>query len=80
MARGAVRLPPQPSDSLTADMVVEAVNWALREFGVHSRADRMAQEFGDHSDEALPAPGWRKPRYRRLPTLSGPAWRLASEA
>ena len=54
MARGAVRLPPQPSDTMTADMVVEAVNWALREFGVHSRADRMAQEFGDHSDAALP--------------------------
>jgi hypothetical protein len=50
--------PLQPSDSPTAGMAVQAVNWTLRQFGVHGSAGRMAQEFGDHPDAAANRMRW----------------------
>ena len=48
----------QPSDSPTAGMAAEAVNWTLRQFGVRGCAGRMAQEFGDHPDAAASRMSW----------------------
>jgi hypothetical protein len=50
--------PLQPSDSPTAGMAAEAVNWTLRQFGVRGCAGRMAQEFGDHPDAAASRMRW----------------------
>jgi hypothetical protein len=48
----------QPSDSPTADVVTQAINWALRQFGVRGCAGRMAQDFGDHPDAAASRMRW----------------------
>jgi hypothetical protein len=50
--------PLQPSDSPTAGMAAEAVNWTLRQFGVRGCARRMAQEFGDHPGAAASRMRW----------------------
>ena len=48
----------QPSDSPAADMVAEAINCTVRQFGVRGCAGRMAQEFGDHPDAAASRMRW----------------------
>ena len=48
----------QPSDSPTADMVTQAIKWALRQFGVRGCAGGMAQEFGDHPNAAASRMRW----------------------
>jgi hypothetical protein len=59
----------QPTDAPTADMVAEAIKRTVRQFGVSGCAGRMAQEFGDHPDEAVTRMRW----VRRLAwTPAGP--------
>jgi hypothetical protein len=48
----------QPSDAPTAEMVVQAIRRAVRQFGPHGCAARMAQEFGDHPDTAASRMRW----------------------
>jgi len=64
----------QPSDAPTADMVVEAINCTVRQFGISGCAGRMAQEFGDHPDGAATRMRW----VRRLASRTG-AWAPASQ-
>ena len=42
----------QRSDAPTAEMVAEAVQRSVRQFGIRGCVSRMAQEFGDHPDAA----------------------------
>jgi hypothetical protein len=60
--------PLQQSDAPTADMVVQAISRALRQFGVRGCAGRMAQEFGDHPDAAASRMRW----VRQLARTAGP--------
>jgi hypothetical protein len=48
----------QPTDAPTADMVAEAIERTVRQFGVRGCAARMAQEFGDHPDAAATRMRW----------------------
>jgi len=48
----------QPSDSLTAGLVAEAISCAPRQFGVRGCAGRLAQEFGAHPDAAASRMHW----------------------
>lgn len=48
----------QPSEALTAGRVAEAIDWAVRQFGVGGCAGRMAQEFGDHPEAAAERMRW----------------------
>ena len=48
----------QRSDAPTVGMAAEAVTAAVRRFGVHGCANRMAQEFGDHPDAATERMRW----------------------
>jgi hypothetical protein len=57
----------QPSDAPTADMVVEAINCTVQQFGISGCAGRMAQEFGDHPDVAATRMRW----VRRLASRAG---------
>ena len=63
----------QPSDAPTADMVVEAINCTIRQFGISGCAGRMAEAFGDHPDGAATRMRW----VRRLASRAG-AWAPAS--
>ena len=48
----------QPSDAPTADMVATAISRAVQQFGAGGCAGRMAQEFGDHPEEAAERMRW----------------------
>jgi hypothetical protein len=48
----------QPSEAPTAERVAEAINWAVRRFGIGGCAGRMAQEFGDHPEAAAERMRW----------------------
>jgi hypothetical protein len=48
----------QPSDAPTASTVAIAISRALQQFGIGGCAGRMAQEFGDHPDEAARRMRW----------------------
>ena len=48
----------QPSDAPTAGMVAAAISRAVQQFGIGGCAGRMAQEFGDHPDEAAGRMRW----------------------
>ena len=50
----------QPSDAPTADMVAIAISRAVQQFGIGGCACRMAQEFGDHPDEAARRMRWAR--------------------
>jgi hypothetical protein len=50
----------QPSDAPTAGMVAEAITGTVRRFGTGGCAGRMAQEFGDHPDEARSRMRWAR--------------------
>ena len=65
----------QPSDAPTADMVATAISRAVQQFGIGGCAGRMAQEFGDHPDEAA-----KRMRWVRQLIAQGPAtqWREAA--
>ena len=50
----------QPSDAPTADMMAEAVNRTVQQFGIGGCIGRMAQEFGDHPDTAAKLMRWTR--------------------
>jgi hypothetical protein len=48
----------QQSDVPAGDAVAEAVQRAVRRFGVHGCEGQMAQEFGDHPEAAMDRMRW----------------------
>lgn len=43
----------QRSDLIRGEAVLEAINRAIKEFGVNGCTARVAEEFGDHPDTAV---------------------------
>ena len=60
----------QRSDALTAEAVGEAISQAVRALGATGCASRMAQEFGDHPEEASARMRWARRDSRRPVGLS----------
>jgi hypothetical protein len=50
--------PLQPSATLTAETVADAIGSTVRRLGPAGCASHMAQEFGDHPDEATHRMRW----------------------
>jgi hypothetical protein len=50
--------PLQPSDALTAETVADAIGRTVRRLGPAGCASQMAQEFGDHPEEATDRMHW----------------------
>jgi hypothetical protein len=50
--------PLQPSDALTAETVADAIGSTVRRLGPDGCASQMAQEFGDHPEEATDRMHW----------------------
>jgi len=50
----------QPSDAPSAEAVAQAVNRAIRRFGVRGCVARTACEFGDHPDTAATRMCWAR--------------------
>ena len=50
--------PLQPSDTLTAETVADAIGSTVRRLGPVGCASQMAQEFGDHPEEATHRMRW----------------------
>ena len=50
--------PLQPSDALTAETVADAIGSTIRHLGAAGCAGQMAQEFGDHPEEATRRMRW----------------------
>jgi hypothetical protein len=50
--------PLQPSDALTAETVADAIGSTVRRLGAAGCASRMAEEFGDHPEEATDRMHW----------------------
>ncbi len=48
----------QPSHAPAAETVAEAINCAMRQFGLGGCVSRMAQEFGDHPEAAAERMRW----------------------
>jgi len=46
------------SDAPTAEAIAEAIRWAVQQFGTQGCAAHMAQEFGDHPEEAAERMRW----------------------
>jgi hypothetical protein len=70
----------QRSDAPDAEVVAEAIRPAVRQFGTRGCAGRMAQEFGDHPEEAAERMRWIRqlvaehpPRHRGRPGRQPPA-------
>jgi hypothetical protein len=61
----------QRSDTLTADVMTEAIRWAVRQFGSRGCAGRMAQEFGDHPEAAADRMRWIRQLAAEIRLLSG---------
>jgi hypothetical protein len=51
----------QRSDEPSADQVQQAITAAVRAFGRAGCAERVAQEFGDHSETAVIRMRWARP-------------------
>jgi len=65
----------QQSDVPTGDAVAEAVQRAVRRFGVRGCEGRMAQEFGDHPEAAIDRMRWVRQLVREMQTSSaGLCW------
>jgi hypothetical protein len=50
--------PLQPSDVLTAETVADAIGSTARRLGPAGCASQMAQEYGDHPEEATDRMRW----------------------
>jgi hypothetical protein len=48
----------QPSDTLTAEMIADAIGSSIRRLGVVGCACRVAEEFGNHPQEAADRMRW----------------------
>jgi len=65
----------QQSDVSTGDAVAEAVQRAVRRFGVRGCEGRMAQEFGDHPEAAMDRMRWVRQLVSEMQTSSaGLCW------
>ena len=65
----------QQSDVPAGDAVAEAVQRAVRRFGVRGCEGQMAQEFGDHPEAAMDRMRWVRQLVREMPISSpGLAW------
>jgi len=62
----------QRSDALTSERVMEAIAGAVLRFGPDGCADRMAQEFGDHPEEACERMRWARELLGELPVAPAP--------
>ena len=60
----------QRSDAPTAEMVAEAVQRTVRQFGIRGCVSRMAQEFGDHPDAAAERMRWIRQLAAEVPPLA----------
>ena len=60
----------QRSDAPTAEMVAEAVQRTVRQFGIRGCVSRMAQEFGDHPDAAAERMRWVRQLAAEVPPLA----------
>ena len=76
----------QPSDAAAADAVPEVISHTVGQFGVRGCTSRMAQEFGDHPEEARDRMRWILRLVGEGSARSGPpavrpaivpAWRVA---
>jgi hypothetical protein len=67
----------QPSDAPTVEVVVEAVNRTVGQFGIGGCIGQMAQEFGDHPDVAAQRMRWARQLIARQPAAGQP-WSAAS--
>jgi hypothetical protein len=56
----------QRSDAPTGDAVADAVQRAVRRFGVGGCEGRMAQEFGDHPEAATDRMRWIRELVREM--------------
>ena len=70
----------QRSDALAAEGLAEVISRTVRQLGTGGCASRMAQEFGDHPEEAASRMRWIRqlvtmaptpPAYSRLPASAG---------
>jgi hypothetical protein len=62
--------PVQESDALTPQAVADAISKAVRQFGPAGCTSRMAQEFGDHPEQARDRMRWAR---QVLGQLSAPS-------
>ncbi len=62
----------QPSDAPAANAVTEVIGRTLRQFGVRGCTGRMAQEFGDHPEEARDRMQWILRLVGEVPARSCP--------
>ena len=60
----------QRSDAPTAEMVAEAIQQSVRQFGIRGCVSRMAQEFGDHPDAAAERMRWVRQLAAEVPPLA----------
>ena len=51
----------QPADAPDDETITEAIEAAVRRFGLRGCAGRMAQEFGDHPEGAARRLRWVRP-------------------
>jgi hypothetical protein len=52
--------PLQPSDAVTAEAVADAIGSTVRRLGPAGCTNRMAEEFGDHPEEATDRMRWAR--------------------
>jgi len=50
----------QPSDTVGAEVIADAITSAMHRFGPRGCAARMAQEFGDHPEAAAARMRWAR--------------------
>jgi hypothetical protein len=66
--------PLQATDAVTAEMAVAEIRRTIQRLGPDGCACRMAQEFGDHPEEARDRMRWARQVTNDLPAaLGGPA-------
>jgi hypothetical protein len=58
----------QRSDAPDAEVVAEAIRATVRRFGTRGCAGRMAQEFGDHPEEAAERMRWVRQLVAKYPS------------
>ncbi len=62
----------QRSDAPTPEMLAEVISRTVRQFGVAGCVSRMAQEFGDHPEEAASRMRWIRQLIGQLAVPAAP--------
>jgi hypothetical protein len=65
----------QRSDVPDAAALAEIISAAVRQYGIHGCAGRMAQEFGDHPDAAAARMQWVRQLVAEVPVARPPRTR-----